>query len=178
MPQAIFHSKKTAKMAAPYMKGLRPKIIKKYGNRKLYDTEKSEYVVLKDIEKMIRNNENIKIIDNETQVDITAPTLTQIILWAEKKSNVSTPVEILKSIIAGGDGGFSSFLAKTSPAGSDFQGGKSSRGRHGRSGMRARGKMRGAGKAAAKGGMPSARAGRKPFSEDFIPKLPGARFND
>ena len=90
----------------------RPKIIKKYGNRKLYDTEQSSYVVLKDIEKMIRDEEEIRVIDNETQDDITIPTLTQIIFGAEKKSNVSAPLDILKSIIKEGDGGFSSFLAK------------------------------------------------------------------
>ena len=89
-----------------------PKIIKKYGNRKLYDTQQSSYVVLKDIEKMIRNKEDIRIIDNETQDDITIPTLTQIIFSSEKKSKVSAPVNILKSIIREGDGSFSAFLAK------------------------------------------------------------------
>ena len=89
-----------------------PKIIKKYGNRKLYDTQQSSYVVLKDIEKMIRNKEDIQIIDNETQDDITIPTLTQIIFSSEKKSKVSAPVNVLKSIIREGDGSFSSFLAK------------------------------------------------------------------
>ena len=89
-----------------------PKIIKKYGNRKLYDTQQSSYVVLKDIEKMIRNKEDIQIIDNETQDDITVSTLTQIIFSSEKRSKVSPPVNILKSIIREGDGSFSSFLAK------------------------------------------------------------------
>ena len=88
------------------------KIIKKYGNRKLYDTQQSSYVVLKDIEKMIRNKEDIQIIDNETQVDITVPTLTQIIFSSEKKSKISPPVSVLKSIIREGDGSFSTFLAK------------------------------------------------------------------
>ena len=89
-----------------------PKIIKKYGNRKLYDTEQSSYVVLKDIEKMIRNKEEIQVIDNETQDDITISTLTQIIFSSEKKSKVSPPIDVLKSIIREGDGSFSSFLAK------------------------------------------------------------------
>ncbi|MDE0092108.1 MAG: polyhydroxyalkanoate synthesis regulator DNA-binding domain-containing protein [Oligoflexia bacterium] len=89
-----------------------PKIIKKYGNRKLYDTQQSSYVVLKDIEKMIRNKEDIQVIDNETQDDITVSTLTQIIFSSEKKSKVSPPVNVLKSIIREGDGSFSSFLAK------------------------------------------------------------------
>ena len=94
-------------------KGLQgPKIIKKYGNRKLYDTEQSSYVVLKDIERMIRNKEEVQIIDNETQDDITIPTLTQIIFSSEKKSKVAPPIDVLKSIIREGDGSFSSFLAK------------------------------------------------------------------
>ena len=90
----------------------RRKIIKKYGNRKLYDTERSSYVVLKDIEKMIRNQEEIQVIDNETENDITIPTLTQIIFSSEKKTKVAPPVNILKSIIRDGDGSFSSFLSK------------------------------------------------------------------
>ena len=90
----------------------RVKIIKRYGNRKLYDTEKSSYVVLKDIKKMIYNKENIRVIDNETQKDITVATLIQIIFSAEKKSRISPPLEILHSVIRDGDGGFSSFLAK------------------------------------------------------------------
>lgn len=89
----------------------RHKIIKKYGNRKLYDTQQSSYVVLKDIEKMIRNEEQIRVIDNETQSDITIPTLTQIIFGAEKKSNLSAPIKILQAIIKDGDGSFSSYLA-------------------------------------------------------------------
>ena len=88
------------------------KIIKRYGNRKLYDTEQSSYVVLNDIAKMIRNQENVRVIDNETKDDITLSTLTQIIFGAEKKTTVSAPLDILKSIIKEGDGSFSSFLAK------------------------------------------------------------------
>ena len=88
------------------------KIIKKYGNRKLYDTERSAYVVLKDIERMIRNEEDIQVIDNETQNDITISTLTQIIFSSERQSKFSPPISVLKSIINQGDGSLSSFLAK------------------------------------------------------------------
>ena len=101
-----------------------PKIIKKYGNRKLYDTEQSSYVVLKDIEKMIRNKEDIQIIDNETQDDITIPTLTQIIFSSERKSKVAVPVNILTSIIREGDGSFSSFLSKLGLFTGSVKGGK------------------------------------------------------
>ena len=88
------------------------KIIKRYGNRKLYDTEQSSYVVLNDIAKMIRNEEEVQVIDNETKDDITSATLTQIIFGAEKKSSYSAPLDILKSIIKKGDGSFSNFLAE------------------------------------------------------------------
>ena len=62
------------------------KIIKRYQNRKLYDTQQSCYVTLDDIAKMIRNNEEVKVIDNKTKNDITASTLTQIVFESEKKS--------------------------------------------------------------------------------------------
>ena len=88
------------------------KVIKRYGNRKLYDTEQSSYVVLKDIATMIRNEEEVRVIDNETKDDITSATLTQIIFGAEKKSSYSAPLNILKSIIKKGDGSFSNFLAE------------------------------------------------------------------
>ena len=88
------------------------KVIKRYGNRKLYDTEKSAYVVLNDIAKMIRNEEEVRIIDNDTKHDITSTTLTQIIFGAEKKSSYSAPLNLLKSIIKKGDGSFSNFLSE------------------------------------------------------------------
>ncbi len=88
------------------------KVIKRYGNRKLYDTARSSYVVLNDIAKMIRNEEEVQIIDNETKDDITSDTLTQIIFGAEKKSSCSAPLGLLKSIIKNGDGSFSNYLAE------------------------------------------------------------------
>jgi len=97
--------------SAPRDTQRKAKIIKRYGNRKLYDTEQSSYIVLDDIAKMIRNKEEVKVIDNETKSDITSATLTQIIFGAERKSLVSTPLELLKSIIKKGDGSFSNFLA-------------------------------------------------------------------
>ena len=68
-------------------KSNRTKIIKRYQNRKLYDTQQSCYVTLDDIAKMIRNSEEVMVIDNKTKNDITAATLTQIIFEAEKKAS-------------------------------------------------------------------------------------------
>ena len=89
-----------------------PRVIKRYGNRKLYDTEQSSYVVLSDIEKMVRNNEDIRVIDNETKDDITSTALTKIIFEAERKSSCCAPLELLRNIITKGDGSLSNFLAE------------------------------------------------------------------
>lgn len=110
MDQNIINTETTSIGTA--QKYTKEKIIKRYGNRKLYDTEQSSYVVLKDIAAMIRNEKNIKVIDNETKEDITSTTLTQIIFSAEKRSSASAPLNILKSIIKKGDGSFSNFLAE------------------------------------------------------------------
>ena len=115
MKKALRTSKNTKSGAKPSSRQSRLpqiKVIKRYGNRKLYDTEQSVYVVLDDIAKMIRNRENIQIIDNATDDDITHATLTQIIFGAEQKAATPASLDILKSIIKEGDGSFSSFLAK------------------------------------------------------------------
>lgn len=86
------------------------KIIKRYQNRKLYDTHESSYVTLDEIAKMIRNGEELKVIDNKTKNDITAATLTQLLYESEKKLKAQPSVELLKEIIRTGDGSFSGFI--------------------------------------------------------------------
>ena len=88
------------------------KIIKRYQNRKLYDTKQSCYVTLDDIAKMIRANEEVMVIDNKTKNDITAATLTQIIFESEKKASQYAPLFTLREIIQHGNGSISSYLAK------------------------------------------------------------------
>lgn len=88
------------------------KIIKRYQNRKLYDTQQSCYVTLEDIAKMIRANEEVMVIDNKTKRDITAATLTQIIFEAEKKASEYAPLSTLREIIQHGNGSISGYLAK------------------------------------------------------------------
>jgi len=58
--------------------------IKRYANRKLYDTETSRYVTLEDVADLIRTGEEIGVIDNKTGKDITRETMAQIILRMEK----------------------------------------------------------------------------------------------
>ena len=90
----------------------RVKIIKRYQNRKLYDTQQSCYVTLDDISKMIRANEEVMVIDNKTKNDITAATLTQIIFEAEKKAAQYAPLYTLREIIQNANGSISSYLSK------------------------------------------------------------------
>lgn len=88
------------------------KVIKRYQNRKLYDTQQSCYVTLEDIAKMIRANEEVLVIDNKTKKDITSSTLTQIIFEAEKKAKNFISIETLREIIQTGTGSISSYLEK------------------------------------------------------------------
>ena len=92
--------------------GTKTKIIKRYQNRKLYDTQQSCYVTLDDIAKMIRTNEDVVVIDNKSKNDITAATLTQIIFESEKKASIYAPLFTLREIIQNGNGSISSYLAK------------------------------------------------------------------
>ena len=86
------------------------KIIKRYQNRKLYDTHESSYVTLDEIAKMIKAGEDLRVIDNKTKNDITASTLTQLLYESEKKAKTQPAVELLKEIIRHGDGSFSGFI--------------------------------------------------------------------
>jgi len=88
------------------------KIIKRYQNRKLYDTDASCYVTLDEIAEMIQQGEEVSVVDNRNQKDITAATLTQIIFEKQKKSETPVPLSTLRHIIQQGDGSFSSYLAK------------------------------------------------------------------
>jgi polyhydroxyalkanoate synthesis repressor PhaR len=86
------------------------KIIKRYQNRKLYDTHESSYVTLDEIAKMIKSGEDLRVIDNKTKNDITASTLTQLLYESEKKAKTQPSVELLKEIIRHGDGSFSGYI--------------------------------------------------------------------
>lgn len=86
------------------------KIIKRYQNRKLYDTHESSYVTLDEIAKMIKGGEDLRVIDNKTKNDITAATLTQLLYESERKSKTQPSVELLKEIIRHGDGSFSGYI--------------------------------------------------------------------
>jgi polyhydroxyalkanoate synthesis repressor PhaR len=78
-----------------------PKVIKRYTNRKLYDTVESRYVTLDEIAQMIKGGAEVKIIDNRTKEDLTSVTLAQIIFEEEKKRS-QMPLGVLREIIRHG----------------------------------------------------------------------------
>ena len=75
-----------------------PKIIKRYTNRKLYDTVESRYVTLDEISEMIKAGSEVRIIDNRSKEDLTSVTLAQIIFEEEKKRS-KMPLGMLRDII-------------------------------------------------------------------------------
>lgn len=79
-------------------------VIKRYPNRKLYDTEAKRYVTLGDIAALIRSGEEVVVVDHTTEEDLTAVILTQIILEQEKLKKGFLPKAVLTNLVrAGGD---------------------------------------------------------------------------
>ena len=75
------------------------RVIKRYSNRKLYDTKDSRYVTLLQIAEMVRAGEEVQIIDNNTKDDLTEVTLAQIIYEEQKAHSRSVPLQTLKELI-------------------------------------------------------------------------------
>jgi len=78
------------------------RVIKRYANRKLYDTQRSRYVTLDQIADMIRGGDDVRIVDNNSKEDLTTVTLAQIIFEEEKKQKSFLPLNAMKNIIQSG----------------------------------------------------------------------------
>ncbi|MHB8417469.1 MAG: polyhydroxyalkanoate synthesis regulator DNA-binding domain-containing protein [Myxococcales bacterium] len=88
-----------------------PKIIKRYTNRKLYDTVESRYVTLDEIGEMIKRGVEVRIVDNKSKDDLTSVTLAQIIFEEEKKKS-RMPLGMLRDIIRSGGERLEEFIQK------------------------------------------------------------------
>lgn len=88
-----------------------PKIIKRYTNRKLYDTVESRYVTLDEIAEMVKNGVEVRIVDNRSKEDLTSVTLAQIIFEEEKKKS-QMPLSLLREIIRRPGESISGFIQK------------------------------------------------------------------
>jgi len=80
--------------------GTGPVIIKKYANRRLYNTETSSYITLDHLAAMTREGRDFKVIDAKTEEDITHNVLTQIIMEEEQRGQTMLPVNFLRQLIA------------------------------------------------------------------------------
>lgn len=77
-----------------------PVIIKKYANRRLYNTETSSYITLEHLAKLTREGREFKVLDARSEEDITHAVLTQIIMDEEGKGETMLPAGFLRSLIA------------------------------------------------------------------------------
>jgi polyhydroxyalkanoate synthesis repressor PhaR len=77
-----------------------PVIIKKYANRRLYNTESSSYITLEHLAKLTREGREFKVLDAKTDEDITHSVLTQIIMDEEGKGETMLPANFLRQIIS------------------------------------------------------------------------------
>ncbi len=101
----------TDTQAAPPSAAVEPKVIKRYTNRKLYDTVESRYVTLEEIAEMVKGGAEVRIVDNRTKEDLTSVTLAQIIFEEEKKTS-KMPLDMLRDIIRTGGNSVQTFFQK------------------------------------------------------------------
>lgn len=90
-------------------------VIKKYPNRKLYNTDTASYISYKDIVEMIKAGSSVMVVDNRTKQDITRFTLTQILFQKEREYLKSLPEATLESAIKHETGLISSSLTQFGP---------------------------------------------------------------
>ena len=87
-------------------------LLKKYANRRLYDTERSAYVTLQQVGDLIKDGRQVAVIDAQTQEDVTAFILTQIVVEQAKNKSGLLPVSLLHLIIQYGENVLNEFFEK------------------------------------------------------------------
>ena len=75
-------------------------VIKKYGNRRLYDTTNSQYINLDEVARMVRDGRDIQVVDAVTGEDLTRTVLTQIVVEQSKGEDSAFPLDVLRQMIA------------------------------------------------------------------------------
>lgn len=86
-------------------------VIKKYENRRLYDTAGSRYVNLEDVARMVREGVDVQVVDAKTGEDLTRVILTQIIMEDAKGPGSGLPLELLRKLIVASDRATHDFLS-------------------------------------------------------------------
>lgn len=75
------------------------RLIKRYGSRKLYDTEESRYVSLEEVAAFVRAGQEVRVVDNASEENVTTPTLAQIILEEGRSGRRSLPSDLLHELV-------------------------------------------------------------------------------
>ncbi len=88
------------------------RVIKRYSNRKLYDTEDKRYITLDQIAELVRDGQDIKVIENQTGQDLTTVTLSQILLEQEKKQQGTIPKSFFMNLIQRSSTSVTDFMRK------------------------------------------------------------------
>ena len=86
-------------------------VVKKYSNRRLYDTGESRYITLDELAAKIRTGQDVRVIDAKTNADLTQATLAQIILESRRAARL-LPVPLLTQLIRMGDDALAEFFSK------------------------------------------------------------------
>lgn len=89
----------------------RPRVIKKYGNRRLYDTDESRYVTLDELAECVRAGNDVRVVDARDESDLTQATLTQIILEGRGAAQFLS-VPILTQLVRMNDDALADFLGR------------------------------------------------------------------
>lgn len=88
------------------------RLIKRYTNRKLYDTRESRYVTLDEISALVKDGEEVRVVDNRSGDDLTEVTLAQILYEEQKKKVTRMPLNLLRDIIRSSGSTVSDFIQK------------------------------------------------------------------
>ena len=88
-----------------------PVLIKKYGNRRLYDTGDSRYITLEELAQKVRGGTDVRVLDAQTNDDLTQATLAQIILESGTAARV-LPVGLLTQLVRLGDDALGEFFSR------------------------------------------------------------------
>src|SRR5437016_11516826 len=84
-------------------------LVKKYGNRRLYDTDQSKYITLEELAETVRQGKDVRVVDAKTGEDLTTATLAQIIIEWRGAARL-LPQALLVQLIRMGDDSLAEFL--------------------------------------------------------------------
>ncbi len=98
------------------------RLIKRYGNRKMYDTQESRYVTLDNIAELVRGGEDLRIVDNESGEDLTAVTFAQVIFEEAKRTNGFLGLPVLRRLIQQGGAAVQEILSSVDRGGREALG--------------------------------------------------------